>query len=214
MNPYIVFNCIYSLLCRNSLTENANCVSQTVSKYFRYFLSIMTITMFFLSLVPLASAAAETGPCDIYDAAGTPCVAAHSLTRALYSSYKGVLYTVKKADGTTFDVKVFFDPDIVDDNKAGLLNLHPSLILMAQTMHQVTADGVADSASQVAFNNSMLARIMLISFIIPPHRDAYLNPKSIAQFDFISPNANVMLLQCHFLGAHTSSDMTGQILRQ
>ena len=40
----------------------------------------------------------------------TPCVAAHSLARALYNSYKGVLYTVQKADGTTFDVKVFLDP--------------------------------------------------------------------------------------------------------
>ena len=27
------------------------------------------------------------GPCDIYGAAGTPCVAAHSTTRALYASY-------------------------------------------------------------------------------------------------------------------------------
>ena len=26
------------------------------------------------------------GPCDIYAAGGTPCVAAHSSTRALYSS--------------------------------------------------------------------------------------------------------------------------------
>ena len=26
------------------------------------------------------------GPCDIYAAAGTPCVAAHSTTRALYAS--------------------------------------------------------------------------------------------------------------------------------
>jgi len=32
------------------------------------------------------------GPCDIYAADGDPCVAAHSTTRALSSSYNGPLY--------------------------------------------------------------------------------------------------------------------------
>src|SRR6266496_3445675 len=36
------------------------------------------------------------GPCDIYAAAGTPCVAAHSTTRALYASYNGALYRVMR----------------------------------------------------------------------------------------------------------------------
>ena len=36
------------------------------------------------------------GPCDIYAAGGTPCVAAHSTTRALYASYDGPLYQVKR----------------------------------------------------------------------------------------------------------------------
>src|SRR6201997_1987973 len=31
--------------------------------------------------------AATQEPCDIYAAAGTPCVAAHSTTRALYAAY-------------------------------------------------------------------------------------------------------------------------------
>src|ERR1700760_4496528 len=34
------------------------------------------------------------GPCDIYAAGGTPCVAAHSTTRALYAAYNGPLYQV------------------------------------------------------------------------------------------------------------------------
>ena len=68
----------------------------------------MKIAMSICAMFTLAVAAssAKQGPCDIYDAAGTPCVAAHSLTRALYGSYDGVLYTVKKKDGSTFDVKV------------------------------------------------------------------------------------------------------------
>ena len=46
-------------------------------------------------------------PCDIYDAAGTPCVAAHSTVRALYSSYNGSLYQVRrKSDNATKDIGV------------------------------------------------------------------------------------------------------------
>jgi hypothetical protein len=47
------------------------------------------------------------GPCDIYAAAGDPCVAAHSTTRALYASYNGPLYRIlRQSDGKTSDVGV------------------------------------------------------------------------------------------------------------
>ncbi len=47
------------------------------------------------------------GPCDIYAAAGAPCVAAHSTTRALYASYSGPLYQVlRQSDGKTLDIGV------------------------------------------------------------------------------------------------------------
>jgi hypothetical protein len=47
------------------------------------------------------------GPCDIYAAAGDPCVAAHSTTRALYASYNGPLYRVlRQSDGKTLDIGV------------------------------------------------------------------------------------------------------------
>jgi len=47
------------------------------------------------------------GPCDVYAAAGTPCVAAHSSTRALYASYNGPLYQVmRQSDGKTLDIGV------------------------------------------------------------------------------------------------------------
>jgi hypothetical protein len=47
------------------------------------------------------------GPCDIYAAAGTPCVAAHSTTRALYASYNGPLYRVMRlSDNAVRDVGV------------------------------------------------------------------------------------------------------------
>lgn len=57
---------------------------------------------------PRPPAPAPTGkqrPCDIYHAAGTPCVAAHSVTRALFGSYGGPLYAVTRtSDNRTKDV--------------------------------------------------------------------------------------------------------------
>ncbi|WP_029291353.1 arabinofuranosidase catalytic domain-containing protein [Cellulomonas sp. HZM] len=49
--------------------------------------------------------AATQLPCDIYAAAGTPCVAAHSTTRALFAGYGGRLYQLTRAsDHATHDV--------------------------------------------------------------------------------------------------------------
>ena len=43
--------------------------------------------------------------CDLYASGGTPCVAAHSTVRALFSGYNGRLYQVKRAlDNTTQDI--------------------------------------------------------------------------------------------------------------
>ncbi len=47
------------------------------------------------------------GPCDIYAAAGDPCVAAYSTTRALYAGYNGPLYQVmRQPDGKRLDIGV------------------------------------------------------------------------------------------------------------
>src|SRR3954454_15421971 len=49
----------------------------------------------------------QTGPCDLYAAAGTPCVAAHSTTRALYASYNGPLYQLRRqSDDAVKDIGV------------------------------------------------------------------------------------------------------------
>jgi non-reducing end alpha-L-arabinofuranosidase len=48
---------------------------------------------------------ALTGPCDIYGSGNTPCVAAHSTVRALYGTYSGNLYQVRRAsDKATKDI--------------------------------------------------------------------------------------------------------------
>ncbi|MBT0771597.1 AbfB domain-containing protein [Kineosporia sp. J2-2] len=59
-----------------------------------------------LTLPTTGAQAATTQPCDLYATGGTPCVAAHSTTRALYGAFTGSLYQVRRAsDGTTLDVK-------------------------------------------------------------------------------------------------------------
>jgi non-reducing end alpha-L-arabinofuranosidase len=51
------------------------------------------------------SRAATEESCDIYAAGSTPCVAAHSTTRALYAAYDGPLYQVERlSDDTTTNI--------------------------------------------------------------------------------------------------------------
>jgi non-reducing end alpha-L-arabinofuranosidase len=49
-------------------------------------------------------AGATKQPCDIYAEDGGPCVAAHSTVRALYASYEGPLYQLRRIDGMTRDI--------------------------------------------------------------------------------------------------------------
>jgi hypothetical protein len=74
------------------------------------------------SVVPMAAvllasmtvvAGLEDGPCDIYSKGGTPCVAAHSLTRALYATYNGPLYALQKG-GDVQDIGVVTAGGIAD----------------------------------------------------------------------------------------------------
>jgi hypothetical protein len=77
--------------------------------------------------------AATQGPCDLYAAGGTPCVAAHSTTRALYGAYSGSLYQVRRAS----------------DNAT--LNIAP-----------LGAGGVANAAAQDSFCNASSCVITII----------------------------------------------------
>ena len=61
----------------------------------------------FLLFLALSEHVVLSAPCDIFATAGTPCVAAHSTTRALYSKYTGPLYTVARAsDNATINITV------------------------------------------------------------------------------------------------------------
>jgi len=85
-------------------------------------------------LVSIGTAqAATTGPCDIYATGGTPCVAAHSTTRALYGAYSGRLYQVRRSsDNSTRDIGT------------------------------LTAGGVADASSQDSFCANTTCLITII----------------------------------------------------
>ncbi|MFC4534194.1 arabinofuranosidase catalytic domain-containing protein [Sphaerisporangium dianthi] len=62
-----------------------------------------------------AAQAAGSQSCDIYAAGGTPCVAAHSTTRALYGAYNGSLYQVRRSsDNTTRDIGLLSEGGVVN----------------------------------------------------------------------------------------------------
>ena len=72
---------------------------------------VVLSTACFAGLIGGAAAQARLqGPCDIYGAAGTPCVAAHSTTRALYAAYNGPLYQVNRhSDDRILDIGILQD---------------------------------------------------------------------------------------------------------
>jgi non-reducing end alpha-L-arabinofuranosidase len=96
------------------------------------------------------------GPCDIYAAAGTPCVAAHSTTRALYASYGGPLYQVlRQSDGRTSDI--------------GVVQPVASPVL--------DAGGFANAAAQDAFCAHTYCWISIIYDQSPKHNDLIQAPR-------------------------------------
>ncbi len=96
------------------------------------------------------------GPCDIYAAAGDPCVAAHSTTRALYQSYNGPLYQVlRQSDGKTLDVTVV-QPGSLPTQDAG---------------------GYADAAAQDTFCANTYCWISKVYDQSPKHNDLLQAPR-------------------------------------
>jgi hypothetical protein len=65
----------------------------------------MTIALAAATLAGMPGA--EAAPCDLYGSGGTPCVAAHSTTRALFAAYNGPLYQIRRAsDNATLNIGV------------------------------------------------------------------------------------------------------------
>ena len=91
----------------------------------------------------------DAAPCDILGGASppTPCVAAHSTTRALYSAYAGALYQVRRvSDKRAMDIKV------------------------------TTAGGFADSAAQDKFCGASACHIWMIYDQSPRRNHLHIAP--------------------------------------
>jgi non-reducing end alpha-L-arabinofuranosidase len=70
-----------------------------------YAAAVLALLITALSPWAAPASAAGSGPCDIYAAGGTPCVAAHSTVRALYGAFSGSLYQVRRSsDNTTRNI--------------------------------------------------------------------------------------------------------------
>ncbi|MGH8169437.1 MAG: arabinofuranosidase catalytic domain-containing protein [Steroidobacteraceae bacterium] len=96
------------------------------------------------------------GPCDIYGAAGDPCVAAYSTTRAMYASYDGPLYQImRQSDGKSLNIGV------------------------AQPVSAPVADagGYADAAAQDAFCADTYCWITKLYDQSPKHNDLTQAPR-------------------------------------
>ncbi|MHA6765232.1 alpha-L-arabinofuranosidase B [Streptacidiphilus sp. PAMC 29251] len=96
-------------------------------------------------LTPLdgtARAASAQLPCDLYAAAGAPCVAAHSTVRSLYAAYQGPLYQVQRSSDRAY-----------------------------AAISPLTPGGVADAAAQDAFCAATTCVITRIYDQSPRHND-------------------------------------------
>jgi hypothetical protein len=96
------------------------------------------------------------GPCDIYAAGGTPCVAAHSTTRALYASYNGPLYQVRR---------------LSDDAVKNIGVVQPHALPFPD------AGGYADAAAQDVFCANTTCVITKIYDQSPNHNDLTQAPR-------------------------------------
>ena len=86
------------------------------------------------------TAAASQGPCDITGAAGNPCVAAHSTTRALFAAYGGPLYNVTRAsDGQSFSVPLLAPGGFAD--KGAHDNFCPKLDCVISNVYDQSGNG-------------------------------------------------------------------------
>src|ERR1700733_15248510 len=95
-------------------------------------------------------------PRDIYAAAGTPCVAAHSTTRALYSSYNGPLYQVRR----------------LSDNAVRNIG-----VVRPRALPHPDPGGYADAAAQDAFCANTTCVITKIYDQSPNHNDLTQAPR-------------------------------------
>jgi hypothetical protein len=119
-------------------------------------LSLVGVTVATARAAQAAAPPRPQGPCDIYAAAGNPCVAAHSSTRALYAAYDGPLYQVRRlSDGAVRNIGV----------------VKPTALPFPD------AGGYADAATQDAFCANTTCLITVLYDQSPMHNDLTQAPR-------------------------------------
>ena len=97
-------------------------------------MSIIALTLGVANLFgasPRSALAAGSQPCDIFASYGTPCSAAHSTVRALFSSYNGPLYQIQRSsDGQYLDIGLL--------SAGGYANAAPQVSFCAGTTCTIT----------------------------------------------------------------------------
>src|SRR5579871_2668563 len=126
------------------------------------FVAILMLLVFTIGagVVQQQVSAAALLPCDIYANASTPCVAAHSTTRALYAAYSGRLYQVQRAsDSATTNITT------------------------------LSVGGYASAAAQDAFCAGTTCTITIIYDQSPNHNDLHISPAGGAGAADVGANA-------------------------
>jgi hypothetical protein len=86
-------------------TSYAHCLDSRSRRTVLALIAVVGIIAGTLGISATPAHAAGSLPCDISAAAGTPCVAAHSTVRALFSAYSGNLYEVQRqSDSATANI--------------------------------------------------------------------------------------------------------------
>jgi hypothetical protein len=128
----------------------------------KFLAAAATLALAFGLMIALPGTSHATGtlPCDIYGAAGTPCVSADSTVRALYSAYNGNLYQVQRAsDGATTNIGV------------------------------LAAGGYANAAAQDSFCANTTCIITIIYDQSPQHNNLTIEPAGAAGGQNVGANA-------------------------
>jgi hypothetical protein len=115
---------------------------------------------------PAVSQAAGALPCDIYAAGGTPCVGAYSTVRALYSSYDGPLYQVKRvSDGATTNIGLLSVGGYANATEQDAFCTHTTCIItelfdQSPEGNNLTIEGPGGAAGQDAGANAAALPVM------------------------------------------------------
>ncbi len=141
-------------------------------------LALLLLAVVGLSFTGAASAASKRPaprPCDIYAAGHAPCVAAYSSTRALFASFDGPLYQVRRAsDGRTLNIGVKTRGGYADAAVQDRFCTHTSCVvdrIYDQTTNHNTL--VPQASTTAPYSNTVWSHDPVDASALPIHADGH-----------------------------------------